>query len=93
MRVIRARWASLSQQRKSIQRHVVSEDIDDALPKYAGREQMQGKFAPVIDNRMTGIAAPLIADDIVILLCQQIDHASFPFVAPVDADNDTISHT
>ena len=54
---------------------------------------MQGKFAPVIDNRMTGIAAPLIADDIVILLCQQIDHASFPFVAPVDADNDTISHT
>ena len=70
----------------------VPEDIHDTLPENAGGQQVQGKFAVLIDNGMAGIAAALIADNDVIVFGQQIDHASLALVTPVDADDYSISH-
>ena len=70
----------------------VSQNIYNTLPENAGGQQMQGKFAMLIDDGMAGVATALIADDDVIVLGQQIDHASLSLVTPVDADDYSISH-
>ena len=48
---------------------------------------MKGKLALFVDHRVPGVAAALIADDHIELLCQKIDHPSLAFVSPVDAHN------
>ena len=53
---------------------------------------MQRELAMFIDDGVTGVAAALISHDDVILLCQQIDHAAFAFVAPVNAHDCTVCH-
>ena len=53
---------------------------------------MQGKLAVFVHNGVTGIVAALIAADDIIFLGDQIDHAAFSFVAPVDANDCTIAH-
>ena len=70
----------------------VSQDVHDTLPENAGGQQMQGEFAMLIDHGVAGVAAALITDDDVIILGEQIDHASLALVTPVDADDYSISH-
>ena len=53
---------------------------------------MQGKFAVLIDDRMTGVAAALIANDDIIVLGQQVYHPALALVAPVDANDCAVSH-
>ena len=53
---------------------------------------MEGKLSLFIDYRMSGIAAALIADDHIVVLCEQIDHPALAFITPVDADDCTHSH-
>ena len=60
--------------------------------KHAGREDAAGNERELVslprrDDRMPGVRAPLIADDNVMLLGQQIDELAFRFVSPLQADN------
>ena len=75
-----------------VQRYAVSQNVDDAGMKNPGRQQVQGKLAVLIDHRVPGVAAALIADDHVVILCQQVDHAAFSLIAPVDAHNCAVLH-
>ena len=88
----RAKRFHLRPQVFKIQGHVAAEDVDDAFPKHAGREQMQREFAQVVDHRMPRVSPALIANDVIIPLRQQIDHAALAFVAPVDPYDCTVSH-
>ena len=53
---------------------------------------MKRKLSFFIDNSMSCVAATLIANDHVIQLCQQINHSSLAFIAPVNTDNHTVAH-
>ena len=53
--------------------------------KYARRQQVKGKFAVIVDYRMSCIASALEPDDDVRLLCQHVRDLSFSLVAPVGA--------
>ena len=46
---------------------------------------MQGELAQIVDNGVTGVAAALIANDYVIIAGEQVYHAAFAFVAPVNS--------
>ena len=46
---------------------------------------MQGEFALFVDDRVAGVAAALAADDDIVFGREQVDHAAFSLVAPVDA--------
>ena len=53
---------------------------------------MQSELAILIDDGVTGVAAALIADDNIIVLGQQVNHAALAFIAPVNTNDCTISH-
>ena len=76
-----------------IESHAVAQDIDNALSENARGKQMEGKFAVLVDYRVTGIAAALIADHVVKTLGQKVDHTALSFIAPVDTNNRAITHS
>ena len=53
---------------------------------------MERKLSLVIDDRMAGIAAALIANNHVIVFREQIDHTALSFIAPVDAYDCAVCH-
>ena len=53
---------------------------------------MQREFSFFVDHRMAGVSASLIADHDVVVLREQVHHAAFAFVAPVDADYSAVLH-
>ena len=63
---------------------------DDALHAWgedaAGNER-QFVGLTIADDGMAGIAAPLIADDDVVLFGQDVDELAFGFVAPLQTDD------
>ena len=75
-----------------IQGHAVAQDVQDALPEDAGGQEMEGEFAIFVDDGMAGVAAALVADDDVVAFGEEVDHAAFAFVAPVDAYNCAVAH-
>ena len=53
---------------------------------------MQGEFPFVVNDGMAGVSAALITDHDVVILRQQVDHAAFSFIAPVDANHSSMTH-
>ena len=53
---------------------------------------MQGKLTVLIDDGMACVAAALLPHDHIILLSEQVYHAAFSFVAPVDSNDCTVFH-
>ena len=53
---------------------------------------MKRELSFFVDYCMTRIAAALQANDYIIILGEQIDHAAFSFVTPVDAYDCTVCH-
>ena len=53
---------------------------------------MKSKFSVAVHNGMAGVPSTLIADDDIVGFGQQIDHAAFSLIAPVDPDNGTGFH-
>ena len=84
--------ADLSQQVFGVHGHAVAQDIHDTLAENAGRQQVQRELSELVDYGMPGVSAALEAHDDVILLRQQVHHAAFAFVTPVDSDNRGTSH-
>ncbi len=74
----------------TVQGHAVAQDVDDAVPENAGGQQVEGKFALLVDHRVSGVAAALIADDHVVILGDQVYHTALALVAPVDAHNGAV---
>ena len=72
--------------------NTVAQNVDHALAEDAGRQQMQSEFTQLVDHRVTGVAAALIADDHIIVLGQQVYHAALALVTPVDAYNSAVLH-
>ena len=75
----------LADQAFRIQGHTVAQDIHHARAENAAWKQVQGKLPIRVDHGMAGVPAALIAHHDVILLRQQIHHASLAFISPVDA--------
>ena len=89
---VRTEIVDLAAQVFQIDDDAVAEHIHNALGENTGRDEMQGKLAVLIDDGMTGVVAALIANDNIIILCDEVDHAALAFIAPVDADDCTIAH-
>lgn len=53
----------------------------------AGRELRQLERLAVEDHGMAGVIAPLIADDDVVFVGQQIDDLALGLISPLQADN------
>ena len=53
---------------------------------------MQGKFAIFVDHGVARIVSALIADDNIIFLCDQVDHAALALIAPVHAYDRAVCH-
>ena len=73
-----------------VQCHAVAQNVHHTRAENAAGQQMQGKFAVLIDDRMAGVAAALIAHHDIVVLRQQIHHTSLALIAPVDSHDCTI---
>ena len=51
---------------------------------------MQGKFAPIVDDGVSGIAAALIAYHHLIRARDKVNHTSLALITPVNACNGTV---
>ena len=67
-----------------VQGDPVAQDVHDAVPEDAGRQQMQGEFALFVDDGVAGVAAALAPDDDIVFGREEVDHAALAFIAPVD---------
>ena len=65
--------------------HAVSHDAGDFRTQDTGREQVQDEFPPFVDNGVARVVAALVTADNIIFPGDQVDHAAFAFVSPVDA--------
>ena len=67
--------------------HIESDSVSDnarcVVIKNSGRKGVQGKFAVVIDDSVTGIGTALKTDDNVSLLGKHIRDFSLAFISPV----------
>ena len=73
-----------------VQGHAVSQNVHNPLAKNAGGQQVQGKFAVLVDDGVTGVSAALVTDDHIIVLGQKVYHPSLSLVTPVDTHNGTV---
>ena len=81
-----------AQQVLAVQRYAVAENIDNAVPEDTAGQQVQGELALLVDHGMSCVAAALIANDNVIVVCQVVHHTALALVTPVDAYDRTICH-
>ena len=84
--------ADLLHQVLAVQRHAVAQHVHHAAAENTGGQQMQGEFAHLIDDGVSGVAAALIPYHYVEPLRQVIHHAALALVTPVDAYDRTICH-
>ena len=65
--------------------HAGAEHVHGLVAQDAARHEIEHELALVVDDGVAGVVAALIAHDDVVLLAEQVDHAAFALVAPVDA--------
>ena len=63
-----------------------SEDVHHPGIEDTGGQEMQGELAKIVDDRVTGIVAALVAHDEVGLVGEVISDLSLSFVSPVRTD-------
>ena len=67
--------------------HAAAHDADDVRTQDAGGDQVQDEFAALVLDGVAGVVAALIARNNVVILTEQVDHATLALVAPVYAGN------
>ena len=82
-----AQVLDLARQMVRVDDHAVAHNADDVGAENAGRQQIQHKFTALVLHGMAGVVAALIARDNVVLLADQVDHATLALIAPVDTRN------
>ena len=70
-------------QDRYIERNTVSDHIHDLLMKNTGRKRVQGKFAVIIDDRMSRIRSALEADHNICSIRKSICDLTLAFISPV----------
>ena len=88
----RADGLHLRHQILTVQRHTVAQNVHHTGAEDAGGQQVQGKFAHIVDDGVSGVAASLIPHHHIVLSRQVVHHPAFSFVTPVDAYDRTICH-
>ena len=76
----------LAAEMADIHHHAVAEDVHLLMAEDAGGQQVEREGAAVVLDRVAGVVAALIADDHVVILGHEVDHAALALVAPVHAD-------
>ncbi|MPM59266.1 hypothetical protein SDC9_106106 [bioreactor metagenome] len=89
---LRAQIVHLLEQFLRVNDRAVAEHVDNAFPEDAGGQEVQRKLAVFVDDGMARVIAALIADNHIVIGGDEIDHATFAFVTPVDPHNCTVSH-
>ena len=75
-----------------VERHAGAEDVHDPGPEDARGQQVQGELAPVIYDRVPGVAAALIAHYDVVVRREQVYHTALALVAPVYSHYRAVRH-
>jgi hypothetical protein len=70
----------------------IAEDAYFALVEHSGRNEANDSFLPVDDQGMTGVVTALKPHDDIGLLGEQVDHFSFAFIAPLNANYNESAH-
>jgi len=78
---------NLSAQMMQIDDHTVPHNIGYIFVENTGWNQIQNERTARIDYGMAGVIAALIPDNDVIVLTDQIDHASLAFISPVNSSD------
>ena len=85
-----AQVVHLFEQLLRVDDRAVAEHVDHALAEDAAGQEMQRKFAVFVDHRVARVVAALIAHDDVVIRGDQVYHAAFSFVTPVDSYDCTV---
>ncbi len=82
----------LGQQPARIHHHAVADDASDIRVQDARRHEVKGELLGAMHHPVPGVAAALVADDIVGPTGQLIDDFAFAFIAPLGANNRHHAH-
>jgi hypothetical protein len=75
-----------------VNHYTIPNDTDLAVMQDPGGNQSYNRLLAADDERMAGVTATLEACDDVSFTCQEINNFSFPFISPLDADDDERTH-
>ncbi len=75
-----------------VEHHAAGDDALHAGSQDAAGNQRQLVGLAVADDGMAGVAAPLVADDDIVLFGQQVDEFAFGFVSPLQTDHASHRH-
>lgn len=67
--------------------HAGTDDGLDVRSENSGGDEREFVFHTLADDGMSGVVAPLIADDQIVPICQQINDLSLGFITPLQSDN------
>src|SRR5687767_65303 len=79
-------------QRPRVDNHTVADDAQGPPIEDAGRDEVENKGAPVVDDGMSGVRPALIADHRIGVTRQHIDNFALAFIAPLGAYDNEIRH-
>ena len=82
----------LLQQGGRMDHHAISHDAIDTRPKDARRDQRELVSNALNDDRVTGVGPPLIADDHIVLVAQQINDLTLGLVTPLKPHHTRRTH-
>ena len=82
----------LAEEDLRVEDDTVADDAALAGVQDAGRDQVQNDVLVTDHERMSGIVAALVADDLLGVFGVDVNNLPFAFVAPLGADNDDVCH-
>jgi len=74
----------LLEQGRGMDDHAVADDAVDPLAENAGGHQRELVSHALVNDRVPRIRAPLVADDHVVLVAEQVDNLSLGLVSPLE---------
>ena len=82
----------LVEQRDRVHHHAVGDHRRYVGVQHAGRHELQGVLLTARNDRVAGIVAALITDDVVVLVREEVDDLGLPLVAPLTPYNNGDRH-
>ena len=88
----RLQRVDLVEQRRQVDDDAVADHRHDVVVEHAARDQLQGVTLAADDHGVPGVVPALVADDVAVLLGQQIDDLGLALVSPLRPDDDGDRH-
>ena len=82
----------LLEQGRGMDDHAVADDAVDPLAQNPGGHQRELVSHALVNDRVPRVRAPLVADDHVVLVAEQVDNLSLGLIAPLEAHDATRAH-